>query len=259
MAVAIRSKKEIERIKAAGDVVADVLRELRQRARVGVTTAELADISDNMIASAGAIALFKGVPNPQADFDFPASICTSINEQVVHGIPGPVKLRDGDIISIDCGAKLRGYCGDAAITVAVGGLEPETQRLVDITREVLDIAINEARAGRLWSEVAGKMQAHAEKEGFGVVREYVGHGIGRRMHEDPKLPNFVSNQLLRHDLMLRKGMVFAVEPMVTAGTYKVRVLSDGWTVVTADNKPAAHFEKTIAINDGPAEVLTCWD
>ena len=259
MAVAIRSQREIELIRAAGQVVGRVLRRLSDEARAGVSTEYLARISDRMIEQAGAIALFKGVSNPQARFAFPSSICASINEEVVHGIPGPRVLQDGDIISIDCGAKLKSYCGDAAVTLMIGPVKPAVERLVAATSEMLEIAIERARTGAYWSEVAGAMQAHAEKAGFSVVREYVGHGIGRHMHEDPKLPNFVNDDLRRNDLLLRKGMILAVEPMVNLGTYRVRVLADGWTVVTSDGAPAAHFEHTIAVTDGPAQVLTLPD
>jgi len=256
MAIAIRSKGEIDLIRSAGKIVGQVLQRLSKEAVEGVSTERLAEISDEVIAEAGGIALFKGVKNPHGKMDFPASICASINEQVVHGIPGERKLCSGDIISIDCGVKLQGYCGDAAVTIMVGQVEPETAKLVQVTKEVLDIAVRESKAGRLWSEVAQMMQDHAEGAGFGVVRDYVGHGIGRKMHEDPKVPNFVNKELLKDDILLRKGMILAVEPMVNLGTYKTRVLADGWTVVTADGKPSAHFEHTLAITDNGAEVLT---
>lgn len=256
MAVTIRSEKEIELIRAAGTVVARVLKKLIEEALPGVTTARLAEISDQLIEESGGIPLFKGVKNPAAKFDFPASICTSINEQVVHGIPGETELRSGDLISIDCGVKLRGYCGDAATTAIVGKAQRQVEKLVSVTREVLDIAIEQSRPGRAWSEVAALMQGHAETAGFGVVREYVGHGIGRKMHEDPKVPNFVGRDLLRDDWVLRKGMVLAVEPMINMGTHRVRLGHDGWAVITADSKPSAHFEHTIAITDNGAEVLT---
>jgi len=256
MAVTIRSKREIELLRTAGRVVGRVLKRLEEEAVEGVTTARLAQLSDEVINDAGAIALFKGVENPDAKMAFPSSICASINEQVVHGIPGQRKLRSGDIVSIDCGAKLNGYCGDSAITVMVGRIDPEKEKLVRVTRETLEIAISEARPGRYWSDVARKMQEHAEGAGFGVVREYVGHGIGRKMHEDPKLPNFVNKELLRNDLLLRKGMILAVEPMVNIGTHRTRVEADGWTVVTADGKASAHFEHTLAITENGAEVLT---
>jgi len=256
MTVAIRSQREIDRIREAGSIVARVLRQLAIEAVPGVTTGYLAQVSDSIIEEAGAIALFKGVPNPAARFDFPASICASINEEVVHGIPGDRVLQNGDILSIDCGAKLNGYCGDAAVTLIIGTVGERVQQLVQKTREVLEIAVSQAGPGKLWSDVARLMQDHAESAGFGVVRDYVGHGIGRKMHEDPKVPNFVSRELLQHDLRLRQGMVLAVEPMVNMGTWRVKVLPDGWTVVTADTQPSAHFEHTIAITDDGAEILT---
>ena len=256
MAVAIRTKQEIERIRAAGRIVAQVLDRLRQVAAVGVTTGHLDRISTEIITQAGGVPLFKGVTNAQAKFDFPASICASINEQVVHGVPGPRKLIDGDIISIDCGVKLNGYCGDSATTIGVGNVAPETRALLDVTQEVLGIALKEAKNGVYWSHVAQRMQEHAESMGYGIVRDYVGHGIGRKMHEEPRLPNYVNQELLDNDLLLRKGMVLAVEPMLNMGTYKTRVLDDGWTVVTSDGKPAAHFEHTLTITENGAQVLT---
>jgi len=256
MAIVLRSRKEIERIRAAGRVVGRILRRLQQEARPGITTAELAEISDAIIAEVGATALFLGVKNPHGKRDFPASICTSINRELVHGIPGPRRLEVGDILSVDCGVKLNGYCGDAATTIKVGEVSDEKARLVRVAEEMLDLAVRRIGPGRRWSEVAGAMQQHAEAAGFGVVRDYVGHGIGRRMHEDPKLPNFVSRELLQHDVVLRKGMILAVEPMITMGDWRVKVLDDGWTVVTADGRPSAHVEHTIAVTDDGAEVLT---
>jgi methionyl aminopeptidase len=259
MAIAIRTEREIELLREAGRLVAKILKKISEKAVVDVTTAELARISDEMIEQAGAKALFRGVTNPQASFAFPSSICASINEQLVHGIPGGRMLRDGDIISVDCGVKLQGYCGDAATTIIVGDTSSEVKALVQVTLEMLDIAVARSKPGVYWSEVAAAMQTHAESAGFSVVRDYVGHGIGRQMHEDPKLPNFVSSELLRNDVVLRKGMILAVEPMVNMGTHKVRVLDDGWTVVTADHQPCAHFEHTLAITDRGAEILTRLD
>lgn len=256
MSVALRSLKEIERLRAAGQVVGSVLRRLEEVAVPGVTTAELAKISDDMIAAAGALPLFKGVKHPSGKAPFPASICASINEELVHGIPGPRALKNGDIVSIDCGVKLAGYCGDAAVTLMVGKVTPEVERLVRVTRELLDIAVQDVRPDRLWSEVAGRMQRHAEQAGFGVIRDYVGHGIGRLMHEDPKLPNYVDRDVLDHDVRLRKGMVLAVEPMVAMGSYRVSVRDDAWTVVTVDGRPSAHFEHTMVVTDHGADVLT---
>ncbi len=256
MAIAIRSTKEIELMKQAGNVVARVLGAIKEQAKPGMTTADLAKISDELIEESGGTALFKGVKNPQAKFDFPSSICASVNEEVVHGIPSDRELVSGDVISVDCGVKLNGYCGDSAVTIMIGDVEEDVQRLLTNTQEVLEIAIREAKPGKYWSEIAKLMQDHAENAGYGVVKEYVGHGIGRNLHEDPKVPNYVSDELLRDDLLLRKGMVLAVEPMVNMGTEDTKVLSDGWTVVTRDGKPAAHFEHTIAIMEHGAEILT---
>lgn len=256
MAVAIRSKREIERIHEAGQVVACVLSRLEKEAVAGMTTMDLAKISDAIIEEAGGKALFKGVKNPQAKFDFPSSICASVNEEVVHGIPGNRKLIDGDVISVDCGVKLNGYCGDSAITLKIGTVDAEVQRLLQVTDEVLDIAVAKIRPGVYWSEIAQQMQDHAENAGYGVVKDYVGHGIGRQLHEDPKLPNYVSPELKSSDLLLREGMVLAVEPMVNMGTKDTKVLNDGWTVVTADSKPSAHFEHTIAVTKNGCQVLT---
>lgn len=210
-----------------------------------------------MTSDAGAKALFKGVRSPQARRPFPGAICASINEEVVHGIPSKdTVLRDGDILSIDFGVKLKGYCGDSALTVPIGNVSPERQRVIDVTKATLEIAVATMKPGLRWSQVAGKMQQYAESAGFSVVRDFVGHGIGTRMHEDPKVPNFVSDELLADDIVLDAGMILAVEPMINAGGSGVRTLGNGWTVVTKDGKCSAHFEHTIAIVAGGCEVLT---
>jgi methionyl aminopeptidase len=257
MAITLRSSREIELMRKAGVVVADVLLKLQEMARAGVSTAELDDVAAKMTAQAEAQALFKGVRNPGAKKPFPGVICASINEQVVHGIPSNnVKLKEGDILSIDFGVRLHGYCGDAAVTVAIGEVPEEKRRLMDITRQTLETAINRAAPGVRWSSIAGEMQRLAESAGFSVVREFVGHGIGTEMHEDPRVPNFVSEELLADDIVLAEGMVLAVEPMINSGTKDVRTLKDGWTVVTKDGKCSAHFEHTIAITSDGCEVLT---
>jgi len=244
-------------MRQAGVVVADVLSELQRIAAPGVTTADLDGVALRMTADAGAEALFKGVRSPQARRPFPGAICASVNEEVVHGIPSDkTVLKAGDVLSIDFGVRINGYCGDAAVTVPIGEISDVNRNLVDTTREVLGIAIAMARPGVRWSQVAGRMQEHAETRGFSVVRDFVGHGIGSRMHEDPKVPNFVSDDLLADDILLTEGMVLAVEPMINAGGYAVRTLGNGWTVVTKDGKCSAHFEHTIAIVKGGCEVLT---
>jgi len=210
-----------------------------------------------MTVAAGAEALFKGVRSPQARMPFPGAICASINEQVVHGIPSatPV-LCEGDVLSIDFGVRLDGYCGDAAVTVPIGAIPDSKRRLVETTKEVLGIAVEQVRPGVRWSQVAGRMQRCAEAAGFSVVRDFVGHGIGSEMHEEPKVPNFVSDDLLADDIVLAEGMVIAVEPMINAGRRAVRTLANGWTVVTRDGSCSAHFEHTIAVVKGGCEILT---
>lgn len=257
MAITLRSSREIELMRQAGAVVAKVLSKLEELAEPGITTAELDRVALSMAEEADAIALFKGVPHPGAGQAFPGAICSSINHEVVHGIPSPkAVLQEGDILSVDFGVKLNGYCGDSAVTLAIGEVDPEKQRLMDVTRRVLDIAIEEARPGLRWSDVARKMQRYAEQAGFGVVRDFVGHGIGVQMHEDPRVPNFVSRELLAEDIVLANGMVLAIEPMINSGTHAVRTLSNGWTVVTADGRCSAHYEHTVAIRQHACDVLT---
>ncbi|MCK4960037.1 MAG: type I methionyl aminopeptidase [Planctomycetes bacterium] len=257
MAITLRSKREIESLRRAGKIVAEVLLKLQEAAEPGVSTAQLDDLASSITADAGAKALFRGVKSPYAKKPFPGAICASINEQVVHGIPSKkVKLQDGDILSVDFGVKLAGYCGDAAITIGIGEVSPEKQRLMDVTRQVLDVAIAKSAPGLKWSEIAAQMEECASQSGFSVVRDFVGHGIGTEMHEDPKVPNFVSKELLRNDILLKEGMILAVEPMVNIGSHVVRTLRDGWTVVTRDGKCSAHFEHSLAIVNGGCEVLT---
>jgi len=257
MAITLHSRREIELIHKAGAVVADVLLKLEEIAKPGITTKQLDEIALQMTADAKAEALFKGVCTPSSRFPFPGAICSSINEQVVHGIPSEkVRLKTGDILSIDFGVKIDGYCADAAVTVGIGQVPEDKSRLMGVTRDVLDIAIAEAKPDVRWSQIAAKMQHYAESEGFSVVRDFVGHGIGRKMHEEPKVPNFVSSELLANDIVLAEGMVIAVEPMINSGTSDVRTLNDTWTVLTKDGKCSAHFEHTIAIVKNGCEVMT---
>jgi len=257
MAITLRSRREIELMRKAGEVVADVLSKLQEVAKPGITTGWLDSIALQMTTQAGAIPLFKGVRSPYARIPFPACICASINEQVVHGIPSEaVMLKNGDILSIDFGVRLDGYCGDAAITVAVGDISEDKRRLMNATKHLLDIAIARARPGVRWSRIAAEMQNYAESAGFSVVKDFVGHGIGKNMHEEPRVPNYVSDELLNCDIMLAEGMILAVEPMVNVGASDVQTLKDGWVVVTKDKKCSAHFEHTIAIVKNGCEVLT---
>ncbi|MHC4159667.1 MAG: type I methionyl aminopeptidase [Planctomycetota bacterium] len=257
MAITLKSRREIELIRKAGAVVADVLSQLQEIAEPGVTTARLDRVASQMTAEAGADALFKGVRSPVSREPFPGAICASINEQVVHGIPSEtVVLKEGDILSIDFGARLDGYCADAAVTIGIGTVSADRHRLMDVTKHVLDIATAKSAPGVKWSSVAAQMQSCAESAGFSIVTDFVGHGIGRKMHEEPRVPNYVSDELLSSDIVLADGMVLAIEPMINTGNCEVRTLSDGWTVVTGDAKCSAHFEHTIAIVKNGCEVLT---
>jgi methionyl aminopeptidase len=257
MAITLRSQREIELMGRAGAVVADVLSKLKEIAGPGVTTAHLDGVALQMTADAGAEALFKGVRAPFSQIPFPGAICASINDEVVHGIPSEkVMLCNGDILSVDFGVRLDGYCADAAMTIAIGDVSQERRRLMDVTEQVLEIAIEKSAPAVKWSQVAAEMQRCAEEAGFSVVRDFVGHGIGREMHEEPRVPNFVSNELRAHDVVLAEGMVLAVEPMINQGSCGVRTLKNGWTVVTKDGKSSAHFEHTIAIVKNGCQVLT---
>jgi len=250
----LRSPREIGLIRKAGQVVAEALALARSLAVPGACTRDIDNAVAQLFEERGAVPLFKNYPGP---VPFPAVTCISVNEEVVHGIPGDRRLQEGDIVSIDTGCRLNEWCGDSAITVPVGNIRPEIQRLLTVAQETLDLAIREMGRCKLWSEVAAQMEAHVRGAGFSVVEEFVGHGIGRKMHEDPQVPNFVSKQLKKHDFALEKGLVIAVEPMVNFGTKKVEVLQDHWTVVTLDRKPSAHVEHTIAmVEDDLAVPLT---
>ena len=257
MAIRLRSRREIELMRRAGAVVADVLSKLQEMAVPGLTTAQLDRTAAQMTADADAKALFKGVRSVNTRIAFPGAVCTSINEQIVHGIPSEnVRLANGDILGIDFGAELDGYCADAAVTVAIGQISDDKRKLLAAAGQVLDIAINRAKPGVKWSRIAEEMQEYAQSAGFSVVEDFVGHGIGTKMHEEPRVPNFVSDELLADDILLTEGIVIAVEPMINAGSRATRTLEDEWTVVTKDGKCSAHFEHTIAITKDSCEVLT---
>jgi len=245
--IIIKSPREIEQLKKSNAIVAEVFQKLKEAIIPGITTKELDQITEEMILSRGAIPAFKGYRG------FPATLCISINEEVVHGIPGQRRLKEGDIVSLDVGADLNGYFGDAAITLPVGEVDLMAKRLLEVTEKALYIGIDKAKVGNRLFDISYAIQTWVESHGFSVVRDFVGHGIGKDLHEEPQIPNFGSPH---QGPRLEKGMVFALEPMVNEGTYGVRILSDGWTVVTADGKRSAHFEHSIVITDGGAEILS---
>lgn len=246
----LRSAREINRMRPACELVAEAHRRVAAQIRPGVTTAELDQVVDQLFTEAGAIALFKGVPGA---VPFPAATCTSVNEQVVHGIPGPRILREGDIVSIDTGCKLDGWCGDSAWTYPVGTVDDSASRLLEVTRRTLELAIDLLAKKPRWSDIAREMQDFVEAAGMSVVDQFVGHGIGKEMHEPPQVPNFDSLPFRRSgDFPIRTGLVLAIEPMVNLGKKEVVCLKDHWTQVTADGRWSAHFEHTVALtSDGP--------
>ncbi len=234
-------------MRRAGLIVAETLHELRKMVEPGVTTRQLDSVAEKKIRSTGAYPTFKGYRK------FPASICASVNDEVVHGIPSDRKLREGDIIKIDCGATLNGYVGDAAITVAVGNVSAEIKKLMDVTRSSLFRAVEKMIPGNRLYDVSYAVQEYVEENGYSIVRDFCGHGIGQRMHEDPQVPNYGRPGT---GPKLKEGWVLAIEPMVNVGTHEVKILSDGWTVKTKDGKASSHFEHTIAVTEDGPVVMT---
>ncbi len=256
MAVILKSRREIEMMRATGQIGQEILQKMRQAVAPGISTFELNEIARVELDRHGAIGLSKNYPTYKAGEGYPAETCISVNEEVVHGIPGGRTLREGDVVTLDLALKKEGYCADVAITVPVGQINPAVQRLLDVTRQTLELALSHIKPGRRWSDIARLMQYNVERSGYSVVREFVGHGVGRSMHEDPKVPNFVTAEQLRGDFRLKPGMTIAVEPMVAMGRREVELRPDNWTVVTVDGRPAAHFEHTIAVTDTGVDVLT---
>lgn len=242
-------------MRRAGRIVAEVLEKMREQVAPGVTTTELDELAEAIICKYDAIPSFKGYP-PGSAHPFPASICASVNEELVHGIPGPRVLQEGDVISIDVGAIVDGYHGDAAITLPVGQISPQAQRLLEVTEGALYAGIAAARLGNRSGDISAAIQSYVERRGYEVVREYTGHGIGQKMHEDPQVPNYGQPG---KGVRLRRGMTMALEPMVLAGDSSVRVMDNHWTVVSRDGKLTAHFEHSIVITNGDAEILTRLD
>jgi methionyl aminopeptidase len=245
--IIVKSPREIEQLKRSNAIVAEVFEKLKKMIEPGITTKELDQVAEEYILLKGGRPAFKGYRG------FPATLCISINEEVVHGIPGQRRLKEGDIVSLDVGVDFVGYFGDAAITLPVGEVDPEAKRLLEVTEKALYIGIEIAKRGNRLFDISYAIQRWVESHGFSVVRDFVGHGIGKDLHEEPQIPNFGAPH---QGPRLEKGMVFALEPMVNEGTYEVRILSDGWTVVTADGKRSAHFEHTIAITEDGAEILS---
>ncbi len=250
--ITLKSAHELALMREAGRIVAEVLDEIREAVAPGVTTADLESIAGRIIVDKHqAIPSFKGYRG------FPGMVCASVNEEIVHGIPGRRVLNEGDIVSVDVGVIYKGYHGDAAITVAVGEIDAVSQGLMDVTAESLRIGIEAAKPGSFTTDISRAIQTYVESQGYSVVREYTGHGIGRQMHEDPQIPNYFEPRLGGR-VRLRPGMTFALEPMVNIGDWRTRLLEDRWTVVTADGTRSAHFEHTVAVTKNGPEILTSW-
>jgi len=248
--IVIKSPQEIAALREAGRINAMALDAVRKLIHPGVTTAELDAAAEQVIRKHGASPTFKGYPGP---YPYPASICASINEQLVHGIPGTRKLQSGDIISVDCGSTFEGFVVDSAFTSGVGEISPQAQRLIEITEQALYIGIRQMRAGNRVGDISAAIQTFVEATGFYVTREYTGHGVGRQMHEGPQVPNY---GIVGRGQLLRRGMTIALEPMVLVGTSQTRVLPDKWTVVSSDGSLTAHWEHSVAITDGEPLILT---
>ena len=246
---------ELERMRAAGLLVWQILDKLKSMVREGVTTYDLEVTAEKMMADAGARPAFKGYKTAAADTKFPFVLCTSVNDEIVHGMPSQKRvLKSGDIVSIDTGVQLNGFYGDSAVTVGIGEISEETRRLMEVTRESLELAIEKARAGNRLFDICGTVERHVTANGFSIVREFVGHGIGSQMHEEPQIPNYVDRK--SENPRLKEGMVLAIEPMVNAGAPGSRVKPDKWTAVTEDGRYSAHFEHTVAITANGPWVLT---
>ena len=256
MKLFLKTEDEIELMRQANQLVGKTLGELAKHIKPGVTTLQLDKIADEFIRDHGAIPTFKNFPNPFGG-PFPASICTSVNDVVVHGVPdSKTVLKDGDIISIDCGTLLDGFNGDSCYTFCVGEVSPEVRQLLKITKESLYLGIEQATAGKRVGDIGDTVQTYCESHGYGVVRELTGHGIGKEMHEDPQIPNYGRRG---NGALLKSGMCIAIEPMITMRNRQIWMMPDKWTIRTRDGKPAAHFEHTIAIRRGKAEILSSFD
>ena len=256
MAIFLKTEDEIELMRRANRLVGRTLGELTKHIKPGVTTLQLDKIAEEYIRDNGALPTFKGFPNPFGG-SFPASICTSVNDVVAHGIPDKkAVLKDGDVISIDCGTLFDGYNGDSCYTFCVGEVAENVKTLLKTAKESLYLAIDAALVGKHIGDIGYVVQHHCESKGYGVVHELTGHGIGRQMHEEPQIPNYGKKNV---GVMLKAGMCIAIEPMVTLGNRSIRLMPDRWTIRTCDGKPAAHFEHTVAIRNGKAEILSSFE
>lgn len=251
----LKTEDEIELLREANLLVGKTLAELAKIIKPGVTTLQLDKIAEEYIRDAGAIPTFKGFPNPYGG-PFPASICTSVNDVVVHGIPNNIPLRDGDIVSIDCGTKLNGFCGDSCYTFLVGDVDEEVKKLCATTKEALYLGIEQAQAGRRLGDIGFAVESHCLSKKYGVVREFVGHGIGKDMHEDPQVPNYGKRG---SGSMLKRGLCIAIEPMITMGSREIVMDTDRWTIRTKDGSVAAHYEHSLAIRSGKADILSSFE
>ncbi|WP_315331568.1 type I methionyl aminopeptidase [Segatella oulorum] len=256
MKIFLKTEDEIDLMREANQLVGKTLAEVGRHIKPGVTTRHLDKVADEFIRDHGAIPTFKGFPNPYGE-PFPAAICTSVNDVVVHGIPSDdVVLHEGDIISVDCGTLLNGYNGDSAYTFMVGEVDEAVKQLLEVTKQSLYLGIEQAVPGKHVGDIGAAIQAHCEAHGYGIVRELTGHGIGKEMHEAPQIPNY---GMRGNGVMLKAGMCIAIEPMVTLGNRNIGMLPDGWSIVTRDHQVAAHFEHTIAVRKGKAEVLSTFE
>lgn len=253
--IILKTDDEIELLRQSNLLVGRTLAEVAKIIRPGITTKQLDKVAEEFIRDNGAIPTFKGFPNPYGS-PFPATLCTSVNSQVVHGIPNDEPLKDGDIVSVDCGTLLNGFCGDSAYTFTVGEVKPEILELLKVTKEALYKGIENAVHGKRIGDIGNAIQTHCETHKYGVVREFVGHGIGKEMHEEPAVPNYGKRG---SGTLLKKGMCIAIEPMITFGDRKVYLESDNWTVRTRDNSVAAHFEHTVAIGLDKADILSSFE
>jgi methionyl aminopeptidase len=253
--VYLKTDEEVELLRKANLLVGSTLAELAKVIEPGVTTKQLDTIAETFIRDNGAEPTFKGFPNPYGG-PFPASICTSVNNQVVHGIPNDTPLENGDIVSIDCGTLLNGFCGDSCYTFKVGEVSDEVSKLLDVTKESLYKGIEQAVVGSRLGNISYAVQNYCESNSYGVVREFVGHGIGRDMHEEPQVPNYGRRGT---GMLLKNGLCIAIEPMITLGKRDISMLSDNWTIVTRDGKPAAHYEHTVCVRKGKADILSSFD